>query len=101
MKSQPQKTPIAKAILRKKGNATSGQDEGVGRYLLPPHTTKRMATTNLKTKHNQNCQKMEWLYGSPTTKELKKKHLSRPVGEEEMGRQGGEDSQQGGDWQTR
>ena len=37
---------------------------------MPPHTTKRR-TTNLKTKNNQNCQKIK-LYGSPTTKELKK-----------------------------
>ena len=44
---------------------------------MPPHTTKR--TTNLKTKNNQNCQKIE-LYGSPTTKELKKKHSFRLVG---------------------
>ena len=43
-----------------------------------PHTTKR-TTTNLKTKNNQNCQKIE-LYGSPTTKKLKKKHSSRLVG---------------------
>ena len=35
-------------------------------------------TTNLETKNNQNCQKIE-LYGSPTTKELKK-HSFRPVG---------------------
>ena len=44
-----------------------------------PHTTKRRTTTNLKTKSNQNCQKIE-LYGSLTTKELKKKHSSRLVG---------------------
>ena len=50
-----------------------------------PHTTKRR-TTNLKTKINQNCQKIE-LYGSPTTKELKKKHSSRPVGGAETGSQ--------------
>ena len=46
----------------------------MGRYTLPPRTTKRR-TTNLKTKDNQNCQKIE-LYGNPTTKELKKKHSS-------------------------
>ena len=46
---------------------------------MPPHTTKRRTTTNLKTKNNQNCQKIE-LYGSPTTKELKKKYSSRQVG---------------------
>ena len=54
---------------------TSGQDGGIGKYTLPPHTNKR-TTTNLKTKNNQNCQKIE-LYGSPTTKKLKKKHAFR------------------------
>ena len=39
---------------------------------------------NLKTKNNQNGQKIE-LYGSPTTKELKEIHSSRPVGGAEMG----------------
>ena len=38
------------------------------------------------------------LYGSPTTKELKKKHSSRPVEGVEMGGWGGEDSWQGGSW---
>ena len=46
---------------------------------MPPHTNKRRTTTNLKTKNNQNCQKIK-LYGSPTIKELKKKHSSRLVG---------------------
>ena len=46
---------------------------------MPPRTTKRRIATNLKTKNNQNCQKTE-LYGSPTNKDLKKKHSSRPVG---------------------
>ena len=45
---------------------------------MPPHTTKRRTTTNLKTKNNQNCQKIK-VYGSLTTKEIKKKHSSRPV----------------------
>ena len=57
---------------------TSGQDGSVGRYTLPPHTTKRRIITNLKTKNNQNCQKIK-LYGSPKTKELKK-HSFRLVG---------------------
>ena len=39
---------------------------------------------NLKTKNNQNRQKIE-LYGSPTIKEIKKKHSSRLVGGTEMG----------------
>ena len=50
---------------------------------MPPHTTKR-TTTNLKTKNNQNCQKIK-LYGSLTTKELKKKYSSRLVGGVETG----------------
>ena len=39
---------------------------------------------NLKTKSNQNWQKIK-LHGSQTTKEMKKKHSSRPVGGEETG----------------
>ena len=42
------------------------------------YTTKRRTATNLKTKNNQNSQKIK-LYGSLTTKELKKKHSSRLV----------------------
>ena len=57
---------------------------------MPPCTNKRRTTTNLNTKNNQNYQKIK-LYGSLTTKELKKKHSSRLVGGEEMGSQGGED----------
>ena len=44
----------------------------------------------MKTKNNQNYQNIE-LYGSLTTKELKKKHSSRLVGGMEMGSQGRED----------
>ena len=44
-----------------------------------PCTTKRRMTTYLNIKNNQNCQKIK-LYGSPTTKEIKKKHSSRLVG---------------------
>ena len=73
--------------------ATSIQGGGVSRYTLPPCTNKRR-TTNLKTKNNQTCQKIK-LYGSPTTKELKRKHSSRLVGGAETGGWGGEDSHQG------
>ena len=38
---------------------------------MPPRTTKRKTTTNLKTKTNQKCQKIK-LYGSQKTKEKKK-----------------------------
>ena len=70
----------------KNQEGTSSQDGGVGRYALHPHTTKRRTTTNLKGKNNQNCQKIK-LYGSLTTKELKKKHSSRQVGGVETGSQ--------------
>ena len=63
---------------------TFGQDGGVGRHIVPHHTIERRTTTNLKTKNNQNWQKIE-LYGSPTTKELKKKHSYRLVWGVEMG----------------
>ena len=72
---------------------TSVQDGGIGTYALIPHTMKRRTTTKLKTKTNQNCQKIK-LYGSPTTKELKKKHSYRLVGGAEMGSQDKEDTKQ-------
>ena len=40
---------------------------------MPPHTTIRRITGNLKTKYNQNCQKTR-PYGSLTTNDLKKKY---------------------------
>ena len=62
---------------------TSGQDGGRGRHTVPPRNQKDNNKFKNK-KINQNCQKIE-LYGSLTTKELEKKHLSRLVGEAEMG----------------
>ena len=50
---------------------------------MPPHTTTRRITTNLKTNNTQNCQKIE-LYESMTTNDLKKPHSSRLVGGVEM-----------------
>ena len=74
----------------------SSQDGGLGRYALLPHTTKRRTTANLKTK-NKNCQKTE-LNGSPTTKELNKKHSYRLLEGVERGSWGREDVWQGGGW---
>ena len=75
---------------------TSGQDGVIGRHTLPPCTTKTRTTTNLKTKNNQNFQKIE-PYGSLTTEELKK-HIPRLIGGVETDSQGGEDSQQDSGW---
>ena len=79
---------------KKSYNKTSGQDGGVSRYILTPPTI-----TNLKTKNNQNFQKIE-LYGSLTTKELKKKHSSKLVRGVETDSQGGEDTWQSSGWRT-
>ena len=65
--------------LKIHANRTSVQDGGIGRHALPPHTTIRRITPNLKTKNNQNCQKTE-VHGSPTTKDLKMKHSSKWTG---------------------
>ena len=47
------------------------------------HNQKKGNNKFKNKKNNQNCQKIE-LYGSPTTKELKK-HSSRQVGRAETG----------------
>ena len=48
-----------------------------------PCTTKRRITTNLKTRNNQNYQKIK-LHGTPTTEEIKKRSY-RWVGGAETG----------------
>ena len=68
-------------------------------HFASMHNQKK-DNNKFKHKNNQNCQKIE-LYGSPTIKELKKKHSSRPVGGAEKGSQGREDVEQGGSWRTR
>ena len=93
-------TNIYVIIRYRKGLGTSSQDGDVGRCTLPPGMAKRRTTTDLKTKSSQNCQRVE-LYGSLTTKELKKKHAFGLVGGAEMGSQGGEDVWQSGGWRTR
>ena len=60
------------------------KDGGIGRNASLPHTIKRR-TTNLKT--TRTAKKIK-LYGSPTTKELKKKHSSRMVHRAVSGRCG-------------
>ena len=70
--------PMEQNQNSRKKPMTSGQDGGIGRHIVPPCTTKRRTTTNLKTKNNQNCQIFK-LHGSLTTEELKKRS-SRLVG---------------------
>ena len=52
------------------------------------HTAKKRITTNLKTKDNQNCEKIK-PHASPTRKDLKK-HSSNLVEEGETGSWGRE-----------
>ena len=42
---------IIENLKKKKKKKDSGQDGGIGRHIVPPHTTKRRTTTNLKTKN--------------------------------------------------
>ena len=65
---------------------------------MPPLTPKKR-TTNLKTKNNQNWLKIK-LYGSLTTKKLKKTHSSRLVGGADTGTRGEEGWRQGSGWQS-
>ena len=53
----------------------------------------------LKNKYQPEVPDTE-AYGSLTTKELKKKHSSRPVGGVETGSQGREDTWQDSGWRT-
>ena len=48
------------------------------RWIHCTSSHNQRTTTNLKTKNNENLQEIE-LYGSLTTKVLKKKHSYRPV----------------------
>ena len=87
---------LMETVANFKNVGTSDQGGGIGRHTVPPPTTRRSTKTNLKTKNNQNWQKIE-LYGSLTTKELKK-HSPRLVGGAELGdgQPSREDGWQGG-----
>ena len=48
----------------KSNKLTFSQDGGVGRHSVPPHTTKRRTTTNLKTKNNQKLPENQTVWKS-------------------------------------
>ena len=75
--------------MYKKDQNILGVDRGVGRYTASSHNQKK-DNNKLKTKNNQNHEKIE-LYGNPPIKELKKKHPSRLVGGVKTGSWCGED----------
>ena len=67
---------------------TSGQDGGIGKHVWPPHATTERITARPQN-NTQNYQKIE-LYGSPTTKDLKKPtfiHTGQWGGDVETGRE--------------
>ena len=64
-------------------------------YRASSHNQKKDSNKFKNKKNNQKCKKIK-LYGSPTTKEVKKKYSFRLVGGTEMGSWGGEGRQQGG-----
>ena len=76
----------------------SSHDGGVGRYTSS-HNQKKNNNKLKKKKNNHNCQKIK-LYERPTTKDLKRKHSSRPVRGAEMGSRS-EDLRQGSGWCSR
>ena len=77
----------------------SSQDGGIGRYTVPPRTTK-ISTTNLKTKTNQKCQKIE-LYGTKELNQGVKEETFIQTGRRGRDRQPGREYLwQGGSWRT-
>ena len=83
MEDKVEKNTQAEQQKEKRVFRSSSQDGGISRNTLLPCTTKRRKPSNLKRKNNKNCHKIK-LYGSLTTKELKKKHSSRLVGGAEI-----------------
>ena len=68
-----------KISLKKNKIEYSAQDAGVSKQSLPLHTTTEKLQLDYKTSITHNHQKIK-MYGSLTTKELKKSHSSRRVG---------------------
>ena len=68
--------------MRKNNKETSGKGRGVCKHGSPTCTTTAKLQLNYRTNITQKCQEIE-LYGSMTTKELKKPHSSRQVGDAE------------------
>ena len=66
-------------LILKTFNRSSGQDGGKGKHALPSYTAREKITTKLQNKYHPDFQNIK-LYGSTTTKDLKKPHSSTWVG---------------------
>ena len=78
---------------RKVRDMTPRQDGGIGRHTVPPHTTKRRTTTNLKIEKQPELTENQTVCKSDNQGD-KEETLTR------TGRRGGEDTQQGGGLRT-
>ena len=77
---------------------TSGQDGGMGRHTVPPHTTKRRTTTYKQKKQPELTEnRTVWKSDNQGDKEETFIQTSRMGGD---GQLGGEDPRQGGIWRT-
>ena len=85
-------------ILRLCYLQTASQDGGIGRHTVPPCTTKRRTTTNLKTKKQLELTENQTVWKSDN-KGFKEtfNQTGRRGGQGQLGR---EDLQQGGSWWT-
>ena len=85
-------------IFQKKTTWTSGQDGGVNRHTVPPRTTKRRTTTIYKQKTTSTDRKSNPM---KSDNHGDKEETFIQTGKRGRDRQPeGEDSQQGGGWQT-
>ena len=78
---------------------TSSQDGGIGRHTVPPRTTKRGTTTDLKNKNQPELPENQtvWKSDNQGVKEETFIQIGRRGRDGQLGRK---DSWQGGSWQT-
>ena len=69
---------------------TFGQDGGIGRYTVPPCTTKRRTTTNLKSKKQPELpeNRTVWKFDNQGVKEETFIQTSRRGGDKQPGQRG-------------
>ena len=78
---------------------TSGQDGCIGRHTVPPHTTKRRTTTNVKTKNQPELTENQTVW-KPNNQGVKEETFTQTGRRGGDGQPGAEDLRQGGHWWT-
>ena len=87
----PRSTATLWAPFENFKDRTSGQDGGIGRYTLLPHTTKRRTTTNVKNKNKKQPELPEnWTVWKSDNRGVKEEMFiqSRRGGEGQQGWRG-------------